>query len=56
MLTKEEIRDILDSHLIAEEKTFLGLPSHPIITGKDEVVDKIFNIFSEMCKRPNENE
>lgn len=42
---KEKIRAILDEELMAEEQTFCGLPACPTITGKDEVIERIIELF-----------
>lgn len=44
-ITEEQIREILDDTLNAEEQTFLGDPSHPIVTGKDEAVKRLIHLF-----------
>jgi len=46
MISKEQILEILDDTIEAENNNFAGLPSSPTIEGKNEAVERLVKLFA----------
>jgi hypothetical protein len=47
---KEQILEILNDCLTAEEQTYFGDPASPIINGKSEAAEKLYQLFQNHSK------